>query len=62
VIPLRYLDVLVTVSNARYVSLPLALAGFGTAVIFGVQWLAKHFPDRDQDSHQHQSFSTGATQ
>jgi hypothetical protein len=62
VIPLGYLDPLATESNALSGFLPLALAGFGTAVILGVQWLARLFADRDQGSQQHRSFSKGATQ
>jgi len=40
--------------------LPLALAGFTTAFIFGVQWFVGLFSDRDQSFQQHQSISKGA--
>src|SRR5712664_3776247 len=40
--------------------LPLALAGFATAVIFVVQWFVGLFSDRGQRFEQHQSTSKGA--
>ena len=45
-----------------YVFLPLALAGFATAIIFGVQLLVGGFPRRGQGSQQHESLSKGASQ
>ena len=44
------------------VFLPLALAGFATAIIFGVQWSAVVILGRDQDSLKHHSVSKGADQ
>jgi hypothetical protein len=35
-------------SDPLYAFLPLALAGFTTAVILGVQWFVGPFSDRDQ--------------
>ena len=45
-----------------YVFLPLALAGFATAIIFGIQLLLGGFSRRGQGSQQHQSLSKGASQ
>ncbi len=45
-----------------YVFLPLALAGFATAIIFGVQGSVVLFSGRGQGSQQHQSISKGANQ
>jgi hypothetical protein len=45
-----------------YAFLPLALAGFTTAVILGVQWFIGLFSDRDQSFEQDQSISKGANQ
>jgi hypothetical protein len=45
-----------------YVFLPLALAGFATAIIFGVQWFVVVISVRDQGSLKHQSISKGADQ
>jgi hypothetical protein len=45
-----------------YVFLPLALAGFATAIIFGIQLLLGGFSRRGQSSQQHQSLSKGASQ
>ena len=49
-------------SDPLYVFLPLALAGFATAIIFGVQLLVGGFSRRGQGSQQHQSLSKGASQ
>jgi hypothetical protein len=49
-------------SNPLYVFLPLALAGFATAIIFGVQWSVVLFPVRGQGSKQHELLSKGASQ
>jgi hypothetical protein len=49
-------------SDPLYVFLPLALAGFATAIIFGVQWFVVLFPVRGQGSKQHGSLSKGASQ
>jgi len=45
-----------------YVFLPLALAGFATAIIFGVQWSVVVISGRNQGSLKHQSVSKGADQ
>jgi hypothetical protein len=47
-------------SDPLYAFLPLALAGFTTAVILGVQWFIGLFSDRDQSCQQDQSISKGA--
>ncbi len=44
-----------------YVFLPLALAGFATAIIFGIQLLLGGFSRHGQGSQQHQSLSKGAS-
>ena len=49
-------------SDPLYVFLPLALAGFATAIIFGVHWSVVLFPIRGQSSKQHESLSKGASQ
>jgi hypothetical protein len=49
-------------SDPLYLFLPLALAGFATAIVFGVQWSVVLFPRRGQCSEQHQSLSKGASQ
>ena len=49
-------------SGPRYVFLPLALAGFATAIIFGVQWSVVLLPVRRQGSKQHESLSKGVSQ
>jgi hypothetical protein len=49
-------------SDPLYAFLPLALAGFATAVILGVQWFVGPFSDRDQSFQQDQSISKGANQ
>jgi len=49
-------------NDPLYVFLPLALAGFATAVIFGVQWFVGLLSDPDQSFQQHQSLSKGANQ
>ena len=49
-------------ADPLYVFLPLALAGFATAIIFGVQWSVVVISGRDQDSLKHQSVSKGADQ
>ena len=47
-------------SDPLYVFLPLALAGFATAVIFGVQSFVALFFDCAQSFQQDQSISKGA--
>jgi len=49
-------------NDPLYVFLPLALAGFATAIIFGVQWFVGLFSGRGHGSQQHQSLSKGASQ
>jgi len=49
-------------TDPLYVFLPLALAGFATAIIFGVQWSVVVVSGRDQGSLKHQSVSKGADQ
>jgi hypothetical protein len=49
-------------SDPRYEFLPLALAGFATAIIFGIQLLLGGFSRLGQGSKQHQSLSKGASQ
>jgi len=49
-------------SDPLYAFLPLALAGFTSAVIFGVQWFGGPFSDRDQSFEQDQSISKGVNQ
>jgi hypothetical protein len=49
-------------SDPLYVFLPLALAGFATAIIFGIQLLLGGFSRHRQSSQQHQSLSKGASQ
>jgi hypothetical protein len=49
-------------ADPLYVFLPLALVGFATAVILGVQWSAVVISGRDQDSLKHHSVSKGADQ
>ena len=49
-------------TDPLYVFLPLALAGFATAIIFGVQWSAVVISGRDQDFVKHHSVSKGADQ
>jgi hypothetical protein len=49
-------------SDPLYAFLPLALAGFTTAVILGVQWFVGPFSDRDHSFEQDQSISKGANQ
>jgi hypothetical protein len=46
-------------SDPLYVLLPLALAGFATAIVFGLQWLAGLLFSPDQ-SFERQSISKGA--
>jgi hypothetical protein len=45
-----------------YAFVPLALAGFTTAVILGVQWCVGLFFNHDQGFQKHQSISKGANQ
>ena len=45
-----------------YAFVPLALAGFTTVVILGVQWCVGLFFDRGPSSKKHQSISKGAKQ
>jgi len=49
-------------ADPLYVFLPLVLAGFATAIIFGVQWSSVDISGRDQDSLKHHSVSKGADQ
>ena len=49
-------------SDPLYTYLPLALAGFTTAVILGVQWCVGLFFDHDTSFQKHQSISKGANQ
>jgi hypothetical protein len=49
-------------SDPLYVFLPRALAGFATAIIFGIQLLLGGFFRHGQGSQQHQSLSKGASQ
>jgi hypothetical protein len=49
-------------TDPLYVFLPLALAGFATAIIFGVQWSVVVISGRAQGSVKHQSVSKGADQ
>ena len=49
-------------SDPLLVLLPLALAGFATALIFGVQRIVELFPDDDQSFQEDQSISKGANQ
>ena len=57
-----FLPACVPVTDPLYVSLPLGLAGFATAIIFGVQWCVVVISSRDQASLKHQSVSKGADQ
>jgi hypothetical protein len=49
-------------SESLLVFLPLALAGFATALIFGVHRIVELFPDDDQSFQKDQSISKGANQ
>ena len=49
-------------SDPLLIFLPLALAGFATALIFGVQRIVELFPDVDQRFQEDQSISKGANQ
>ena len=49
-------------SDPFYIFLPLALAGFATAIILGVQLLVGGFSRSGQGSQQHESLSKGASQ
>ena len=49
-------------SDPFLVFLPLALAGFATALIFGVQRIVELVPDDDQSFQEDQSISKGAIQ
>jgi len=49
-------------TDPLYVFLPLSLAGFATAIIFGVQWSVVVISGRNQGSVKHQSVSKGADQ
>ena len=55
-----FLELWMAESDPFYVFLPLALAGFATAIIFGIQFGG--FSRRGQGSQQHQSLSKGASQ
>ena len=58
----RFLESWMAESDLLYVFLPLAVAGFATAITFGVQWSVVIFPVRDQGSKEHESLSKGASQ
>ena len=58
----RFLELGMAESDPFYVFLPLALAGFATAIIFGVQLLVGSSSRGGQGSQQHQSLSKGASQ
>jgi hypothetical protein len=62
VIAYRSLESWMAESDPLYAFLPLALAGFATAIIFGIQLLLGGFYRRGQGSQQHQSLSKGASQ
>ena len=49
-------------SDPLYIFLPLALAGFVTAIIFGVQSFVGGSSRSGQGSLQHESLSKGASQ
>ena len=49
-------------SDPLLVFLPLALAGFATALIFAVHRFVELFPDDDQSFQEDQSISKGANQ
>jgi hypothetical protein len=49
-------------SDPLLVFLPLALAGFATALIFGVHRIVELFPDDAQSFQEDQSISKGANQ
>jgi hypothetical protein len=49
-------------SDPLYGFLPLALAGFATAIALSVHWFVGSFFGRSQSSEQHPSFSKGASQ
>lgn len=57
-----FLQACVQGTDPLYAFLSLALAGFATAIIFGVQWSVVVISGRDQDSLKHQSVSKGADQ
>ena len=57
-----FLEACAPETDPLYVFLPLALAGFATAIIFGVQWSVVVICGRDQGSLKHQSVSKGADQ
>jgi len=62
VIACCYLESWMAGSDPLYVFLPLALAGFATAIIFGVQWSVVLLPVGGQGSKQHELLSKGASQ
>jgi hypothetical protein len=49
-------------SDPLLLFLPLALAGFATALIFAVHRFVELFPDDDQSFQEDQSISKGANQ
>jgi hypothetical protein len=55
-----FLELRMAESGPPYLFLPLALAGFATVIIFGVQWFAEPFPDRNQSFQQGRSTPKGA--
>jgi hypothetical protein len=57
-----FLEQRVAADDPLYPFLPLALAGFTTAVIFAVHRFADLFSDHDQSFKQHQSISKGPNQ
>jgi hypothetical protein len=58
----RLLEPQLAGSDLLLVFLPLTLAGFATALIFGVQRIVELFPDDDQSFQEDQSISKGANQ
>jgi len=62
VIPHCFLEAEMAFRDPLYAFVPLALAGFTTVVILGVQWCVGLFFDRGPSSKKHQSISKGAKQ
>lgn len=57
-----FLETCVLGTGSLYAFLPLALAGFATAIIFGVQWSVGLISDRNRLCLQNSSTSQGADQ
>ena len=55
-----FLEPRMAARDPLYAFLPLALAGFTTAIIFGLHRFAELFSDHDQSVQQDQSISKGA--